>query len=117
MSLNWNWNENIGTLEIEQHWEGRGENDGTHTWTLNLYIGNAELIVLHETEEQYNMYTFFCDKDHLKNCVKNCPEIFEDWKVLTINVAEYMKRRDWNTLTRLLKAVTKCNPNCKIVLQ
>ena len=117
MSLNWNWNENIGTLKIQQNWEDRGENSGIHEWTLNLYVGNALLIILHETEEQYNMYNFFIDRDHLKNCVKNCPEIFEDWRELVLNADEFLSRRTWTDLQNIMKAVRTCNPKCKIILQ
>lgn len=110
--LTWQWKENVGTLEIEQV---RG--DETHEFTLKLYQGNAFLIVLWEKEledgREYSLYMFFADKQHLKNCVKNSPDVFREWKKLTINRQNY-DRKYWK---ELILALDTCNPECKIVLQ
>lgn len=65
MSLNWNWKEDkVGTW-TEKH--GDMEN------TYNLYSGNALLIMIAEWNEdgidKYQVASFFCDKDHMKNCL------------------------------------------------
>lgn len=119
MSLNWLWNKNVGTLKIEQTWTGRGELDGVHEWTLHLYEGNAFLIILWQEEPDengdftYSLNNFFTDKEHLKRCVQNNPDIFDDWKELTINRENYPEKK----YLELIKALNKCNPKCKIILQ
>lgn len=69
MSLNWNWNEKVGTWTEE-----RKMHDGsTKEFKYNLYSGNALLIMIAEWEEDgkdlYQVANFFCDKDHMKNCL------------------------------------------------
>ena len=61
MSLNWNFNKPAGLWVITP--------DNKPSYTLHLYCGNAYLIVLSETKEEYNLVTFWCDKDHMKNCL------------------------------------------------
>ena len=64
MALVWDWNKKIGEAEI-----ARGE----ERFTVNLYQGNAFLIMLYEYtdndgKEKYSMYSFFADEYHAKNC-------------------------------------------------
>lgn len=113
MSLNWNWNEDVGTLEIEQTCDGE-----KYPFTISLFQGNAMLIMLWRWTEKdgtkmWNMYNFIADKDHLKNLQKNCPEIFDEWRTLTINRAHYNEKY----LKILLDALWKTAPHVKIVLQ
>lgn len=65
MSLNWQWKEDkVGTWTEKQ---------GDREYTYNLYSGNALLIMIAEWEEKgqdlYTVHGFFCDKDHMKNCL------------------------------------------------
>ncbi len=63
MSLNWHWNEKIGTVDIFNH-------DKVITYTL--YQGNAFLIMLYEykegNEDMWQMHNFLVGKTHAKNC-------------------------------------------------
>ena len=69
MSLNWNWNEKCGEATLMQK-----KADGTEKeYTLNLYQGNAFLIMLSEWTEKdgtdkYELFSFFLDEAHAKNC-------------------------------------------------
>ena len=63
MSLNWQWEDKVGTIDIFN-------TDKVVTYTL--YQGNAFLIMLYEYKEEgkdmYTMHNFFADKEHAKNC-------------------------------------------------
>lgn len=71
MALNWNWDGKCGEIVLQQ----KNENDEWQSYTLNLYQGNACLIMLHEYtdtndgKEKYELYGFFADKDHMKRCL------------------------------------------------
>ena len=69
MSLNWLWSEHCGEITFEQNWD-----DGVHEFTVQLYEGNAFLIMLNEwTGEdgkgRWTMWNFFADKEHAKKCL------------------------------------------------
>lgn len=69
MALHWDWNEKCGEATFVQKQE-----DGTEQeFKLSLYTGNACLIMLSEWEEngeeRWNMFSFWVDKDHMKNCL------------------------------------------------
>ena len=61
MALEWNFNEKIGEIELWQ-------ND--KMFTINLYQGNAFLIMLHEYKsgdvEKWEMWDFFANELHAK---------------------------------------------------
>lgn len=83
MAIQWNWNEKIGELLIRQK---------DQEFTLSIYQGNALAIFLYEfTDEKdgtgrYNMYQFFGDKEHFKNCTKNKEWNYaEEWVRITMN--------------------------------
>lgn len=56
----------------------------------NLYSGNALLIGCYEwtdddNKEMYQLGMFFCDKDHMKNCLglsKGCDNIYEGYDII-----------------------------------
>ena len=81
MALNWNWNEKIGELLIRQ---------GEKEFTISIYQGNALAIFLHEyTNEDgqkvYSLYSFFCDKEHFKNCTQDKTWNYaEKWVKITL---------------------------------
>ena len=64
MALHWQWKDKIGEMTLQQ---------GKREWTINLYEGNAYLIMIHEFEEdgteKYNVIGFFLDKQHMRNCL------------------------------------------------
>ena len=68
--LNWEWNEKIGTATFIQK-GGKGEEDST--FEVNLYKGNAFLIMIYEFNEngtdKWQMFGFFLDEYHAKNCL------------------------------------------------
>jgi len=65
MALYWDWKESVGDaiFEINNESEVR----------ITLYEGNALLIMLQEYQEDgedmYNMFGFWVDKAHMKNCL------------------------------------------------
>lgn len=67
MALQWHWDEKCGTATIQQNW------DGGKAYDVNLYVGNAYLIMLYEWEEDghnyWNMSNFWVDKTHMKRCL------------------------------------------------
>lgn len=78
MSLNWNWkNDKVGTWKEEI--DGR-------TYKYNLYSGNALLIQIWESDDDdtYQVRGFFCDKEHMKNCLglkKGYENIYANHKI------------------------------------
>ena len=81
MALRWDWNEKIGELQINSYGED---------FTISLYEGNALAIFIHtftdeNGTERYNLYNFFSDKEHFKNCIKEKSWNYaEDWRKLTL---------------------------------
>ena len=82
MALNWNWSNKCGELTLRKQLTGKEPRE----ITLHLYQGNAVLIMLNEYktdggEDEYAMYSFFVDKQHMKNCLgltKGHTNIFDD---------------------------------------
>lgn len=113
MALQWDWNKKIGELIVDLPCEGKGYGK-RNDFTINLYEGNALLIMLHEYKsdtgkDMYDMYMFFVDKTHAKKCLglqKNgdgeLVNILNDgWnnaKKLRINKA---KSRNWKEIVTL----------------
>ena len=95
MSLNWSFKEKVGEAVIRQ---------GDKNFKLNLYQGNAFLIFLSEWEEdgkeKYQLYLFFADKVHAKNClglVKGYDSIFDDGNKIVkirLNKKKYSYTKD-----------------------
>ncbi len=94
MSLNWNWNEKCGEATFKS-WKG-GE------YTVNLYVGNALLIALYETEEQYSLAWFFVDKKHAERVLSDGVS-FKDMVSIRLNKA---KCRYWKELVALFAEYT-----------
>lgn len=81
MALRWDWNSKIGELDIEQNVLGKF----TNKFTLSIYQGNALMIILQEWDDNYQMYQFFADKTHFKNCAKDTEWNYcEEWKELRL---------------------------------
>lgn len=79
MSLNWNWDNKIGELQLNNYGE---------QLTISIYKGNAPMIFIREYKkesiEYYELYTFFNDIQHIKNIIKYENEYFKNWKLLTM---------------------------------
>ncbi|MBR2312004.1 MAG: hypothetical protein IKA46_01780 [Clostridia bacterium] len=79
MAINWNWKDKIGELAIKQ---------GDKHFTINVYKCNGLAIFIHEFTndegvEQYNVYNFFCDKEHFRRCAKSF-NYADEWIELTL---------------------------------
>lgn len=117
MALNWYWERKVGTLVIHQVIKHNDNIDFDKWFKISLYKGNAFLIMLYEYEEDgkkmYSMHNFFVDKQHFQNVVKDAPQVFSDWKAITID-RSYYKPSELNTL---INGISKCNPKCTIILK
>lgn len=65
MAVTWDWNKEIGTVDIVNYGE---------VVRYHLYQGNCFLIMLYEFtgddgKDKYTMHSFFADKEHAKNCL------------------------------------------------
>ena len=104
MALTWEWKEKCGEITLEQ----KRSNGEWKQFPISLYRGNAYLIMIHEFTndegvEQYELFSFFVDKEHAKNCLgisksrktrdKTCQNIYlsdtERFSKLRINKAKY----------------------------
>lgn len=69
MALHWQWDEKCGEATLVQ----MHPDEENREFKLGLYTGNAFLIMLTEYEEKgesyWNMYSFWADKAHMKNCL------------------------------------------------
>ena len=70
MALNWNWDEKCGEITVRQQNKDGNEEE----YNVSLYRGNAFLIMLYEYvgddgTDMYNLFGFFADKEHAKNCL------------------------------------------------
>lgn len=69
MSLNWRWDSKCGELTFSQNYKGEEYRE----FTVNLYQGNALLIMLNEWKENgedwHSLWGFWADKEHMKRCL------------------------------------------------
>lgn len=71
MSVNWNWNGKCGEVSVKQMHPKEADRE----FTISLYNGNCMVVMLYEYkdeqtgEDMYNLFSFFADKDHAKNCL------------------------------------------------
>lgn len=101
MAIQWQWEKKIGELDIEQ---------GENKFTMSVYTGNAMIIFLHETETTWQMYSFFADLTHFKNCAKDSDYDF---------VSEWRELRLWKKPTsdqwKLIEYLAKRNVNVRFI--
>lgn len=99
MSLNWRWENKCGEIILEQ----KTASGDWKQFPLALYQGNAFLIMLSENDEDdtYQMYSFFADKEHAKNCLglkKGTDNIFcsenTRWAKIRLNKSKYSYAKD-----------------------
>lgn len=112
MALHWRWEDKVGEAVIRQQ--------GDKEYTMSLYEGNAFLIMLWEWEEdgeeKWNMYTFFADEQHMKNCLglnkkggyENIFDGRDELVKIRINKAKY------HYTEKLVKALVKAFDNITI---
>jgi len=71
MALQWYWDKKVGEAVFDNVYLS----DPTKELTINLYEGNALLIMINEYKDKetgkdmYDMFGFFCDKQHMNNCL------------------------------------------------
>lgn len=83
MALNWKWDGKMGKCTIKQR---------DKEFILNIYDCNALALFLSEWEAEgesrYQMYTFFVDRQHCKNILKNGGKLIPDEVVsIELNIA------------------------------
>lgn len=68
MALTWEWKDKVGEATFK-----RQIGDKIKEFTVDLYEGNAYLIMIYEYEENgkdmYNCQGFFVDKTHMRKCL------------------------------------------------
>ena len=69
MALVWNWKDKCGEMcVIQSH-----PDEEDQMFTVDLYQGNAYLIMIHEYKEadkdKYSVFSFFADKAHMRTCL------------------------------------------------
>lgn len=71
MALQWHWNEKVGEAVFDNIYLS----DPTKEVTINLYEGNALLIMINEYKDKetgndmYDLFGFFSDKTHMNRCL------------------------------------------------
>lgn len=82
MALQWKWKEDrIGSM-----WK-RGTNG--KLFETELYDGNAMMIEIFRIGDEYYLHSFFCDKEHAKNCLgltKGHDNIYSDCDDLSVEL-------------------------------
>lgn len=85
MALQWNWKEKMGKMTIKQK---------EKVYDVNIYAGNALAIFISEYEqdgeERYVLYSFFADKKHCENIIKDGKRLFTD-EVVSIELNLFYK--------------------------
>lgn len=114
MALQWNFKDKCGEAVLVQV-----SGDECREFTLNLYVGNAYLIMLSEYEENgenmYSLYSFWADKKHMENCLgitKGCDNIYTGYQTFAKFRLNMEKCRNWQ---QIATAVKKAFP--KIVIE
>lgn len=69
MSLNWNWNDKMGTCTVDNYKNG----EVVGTTECNLYDCNGLFVTIYEFNEDgkdyYHVIDFATDETHFKNCL------------------------------------------------
>lgn len=112
MALNWKWSEKAGEMIFR-------EADGEEL-KISLYQGNALLIMLYEYEdetgnEMYNMWSFWADEQHAKNCLglsKGTDNIYLPGQI--VSVTFYRSAITIKDIAKLEKLITAVYPEAEI---
>ena len=110
MALQWHWNEKIGEAVFDNIYLS----DPTKEATINLYEGNALLIMINEYKDKktgndmYDLFGFFSDKTHMNRClglVKGYDNIYASYgRLKRISFNKAKSRNYLNIIPALIKA-------------
>ena len=89
------WNEKCGEATFRQEIDGMEK-----IYTLDLYVGNAFLVMIHDNGEERNLNCFFIDEGHMERCLKN--GIFTGFDQLTAITINKAKCRNYKKIVALL---------------
>lgn len=119
MALNWLWSDKCGELVVDRK---NPKTKETETYKVNLYSGNAWLIMLYEYkqdgEKYYNMWSFFDDKAHMNKCLgltKGSNNIFEN-SYETIKRVKLKADKNCHA-DQIAKAFKKAFPKMKVIVE
>ncbi len=90
-----NWDEKCGEATFRQEIDGMEK-----IYTLDLYVGNAFLVMIHDNGEERNLNCFFIDEGHMERCLKN--GIFTGSDQLTAITINKAKCRNYKKIVALL---------------
>lgn len=95
MAITVNWNEKCGEATFSQNVDGEKK-----IYTLDLYVGNAFLVMIDDNGEERNLACFFIDAFHMERCLKD--GIFQGWDTLTAITINKAKCRNYKKIVALL---------------
>ena len=95
MALNCLWKNKMGKVVIKQKRMADGK-ETSKKFDINIYKGNCLAIFINEykdaetSEDMYTLYTFFSDKKHVSNILKDNKKLFWD-EVVSIELNLFFK--------------------------
>lgn len=89
------WNEKCGEAAFTQKFGGE-----EMIYTLDLYVGNCFLVMIHDNKEGRTINCFFVDEGHMERCLKN--GIFTGSDKLTAITINKAKCRNYKKIVALL---------------
>ena len=101
MSLNWTWKNVVGEIEREDNKP-----------KIFIYEGNAFLIFISETKEEYCLYNFFADERHAKNCLG----LSKDYEGMaeTFKNEKYILSSESKNCMKFVQLLSKAKIQCEI---
>lgn len=103
MSLNWQWNDKMGTCTYDG-----GKKD-------NLYRGNAFMIAIHEWDNNYCLAWFAADKKHMQNQLGLTKE-FKENSFADFGIVEFELDTKYPETAEFVKMLAKAKANVTIKL-
>lgn len=95
MAITVNWNEKCGEATFCQSIDGID-----YVYTLDLYVGNAFLVMIRDNGEERSLNCFFIDEGHMERCLKN--GMFTGWDKMTAITINKAKCRNYKKIVALL---------------
>lgn len=95
MAIVVDWNEKCGEATF-----CRSLVDGDYVYTLDLYVGNAFLVMIDGNGEEKTLNCFFLDEGHMERCLKN--GIFNGSDKMTAITINKAKCRNYKKIVTLL---------------
>lgn len=86
MALNWLWKDKMGKITIRQK-----QKDKENEYEISIYAGNCMAIFLYEYKDEdgqdmYDLWSFWADKQHVKNIMKNEKKLFSGCEVVSVEL-------------------------------